>query len=36
MVMSPELSLAVITFRADGDRGTDTIVLPKEFRVSTR
>jgi hypothetical protein len=35
MVMSPELSLALITFRADGDWGTDTVVLPKEFRVST-
>jgi hypothetical protein len=25
MVMSPELLLAVITFRDDGDRGTDTV-----------
>lgn len=36
MRMSPELSLTVITFRADGDCGTVTIVLPNEFRVSTR
>ena len=36
MVMSPLLLLAVITFLAVGDRGTDTVVLPNEFRVATR
>ena len=36
MVMSPDWLLAVITFRAEGDRGTDTVVLPKESRVWTR
>ena len=36
MVMSPLLLLAVITFRAESDCGTDTVVLPNEFRVCTR
>jgi hypothetical protein len=36
MVMSPLLLLAVITFSAVGDCGTDTVVLPNEFRVVTR
>jgi hypothetical protein len=36
MVMFPELLLAVMTLRADGDRGTDTVVVPKESRVCTR
>ena len=36
MVMLPLLLLAEITFRAVGDRGTVTVVLPNEFRVVTR
>jgi hypothetical protein len=36
MVMLPLLSLAVMTFRAAGDRGTDTLVLPNTFCVTTR
>ena len=36
MVMSPELLLAVITFRADGDCGTRTVAVPKLSRVVTR
>lgn len=36
MVMSPELLLAVITFRAAGERGTETVVVPKVSRVWTR
>jgi hypothetical protein len=36
MVMSPELSVAVITSGADAACGTETILLPKEVRASTR
>ena len=36
MVMSPESLLAVMTLRADGDCGADTVVVPKESRVRTR
>jgi hypothetical protein len=35
-VMSPLLLLTVITFWAVVDRGTDTVVLPNEFRVAMR
>jgi hypothetical protein len=35
MVMLPLLLLAVITLPAVGDCGTDTVVLPNEFRVAT-
>jgi hypothetical protein len=35
MVMLPLLLLTVITFRAAGDCGTDTVVLPNRFCVVT-